>query len=326
MISTRTSRSPGVTLARPSLRRKPLSTRRHPQSRGPAERYQRRLILYVIPALLVLVLLIGYPVIYGFLISLRSWNLLVGGNTFVGGANYRQIVGSAEFQQSLILTGLYTGVGTVIELLCGLSLALLVREGLRRSLRGFGAIRVVLLLPVAIAPMVWAFYFAGLMEPTLGPFSRLLAAVHGPTLSWFNSPHTALLALMVVDIWQWSPFMFTLIIAGLLALPPSVREAAELDGAGFLQRLWAIELPLLRPVLTVAILLRLITSIQDIEYTYVLTQGGPGRSTNILNFFSYHTAFINYELGLGSAIGFVVLALTVISTLAILYGLRMEVA
>ncbi len=280
------------------------------------------MLWYVLPALVILIVVIAYPLVYALIVSLENWNLLSGLHQWIGLGNYTGLFQSGAFYESLKLTAIYTGASVALELVLGLALALIVREGIRRALRGFQAIRVLLLLPFAIAPLIWGFYFTQLMDPSFGTFDQLLKLVHGPDIAWVNNPHLALASLVVVDVWQWTPFMFTIILGGLLSLPDSVREAAMLDGASWVRRLVYVELPLLRPVILVALLIRVIDSLKYLDIVYVLTGGGPGTATNTLNFFGFNVGFSEYLLGQAAAIAFVVFVIIMLATVAILGGMR----
>lgn len=283
-----------------------------------ARKNEQSMLRYVLPALIVLLAVIAYPFVYGAVVSLQSWNLESGVRYWVGLGNYASLFGSGALWHSLEVTAIYTGVGVAAELVFGLALALVIREGIRRGLRGIQAVRVLLLLPVAIAPLIWGFYFSQLMDPSFGTFDELLRLVHGPQLTWVNGTGSALPSLILVQVWQWTPFMFTLLLGGLLSVPPMLREAASLDGASWFRRLMSIELPVLRPVVIVALLIQIITSLQYLDYVYVLTSGGPGTATNILNYYGFSTGFTQFMMGQAAAIAFVVFGVSVLASLTVL--------
>ena len=135
---------------------------------------------------------------------------------------------------------------------------------------------------------------------------------------WVNDKNLAIFSLVLADVWQWTPFMFAILLAGLMALPTDVVEAARMDGAGGWRILFAIELPMLRPVLLVTLLIRTIDSLRYLDLVLVITQGGPGRSTEILNFLAYRTSFQEFQLGRGAALAFIVLALVMLAAAALL--------
>ena len=278
-------------------------------------------LAFVAPSLLCLAATIGYPLVQAVTTSLYRWNLISGTKRWNGLQNYIDIVQDPETTRVVTVTILYTGLSVAVELVLGFALALAFRKGLQKRLWGFPILRVVLCVPIVIAPLIWAFYFKSMYSP-FGAFNVVLGWFGGEPVPWVNSPHLALYSLIIADAWQWTPFMFAVILAGLMTLPSEVLEAARVDGASWIQVLWWIELPLLRPVLLVAVLLRLIDSIKNIDLVLVITQGGPGTSTEILNFFAYRTSFQAFQVGYGAALALIVLVLILGLVLILLSTLR----
>lgn len=278
--------------------------------------------IFLLPTLLILLVVIAYPIIHSLWISLHYWNLISNVERWVGIDNFLDLLTGPELPHSLAVTAVYTGGGVAIQLVLGLGLAVLVRAGLRRRLRGFSGIRVLLLVPVLVPPLLWGFYFRSFFSPQFGLFNQVLQSLGLPQVLWVNDPHLALWSLMLADTWQWTPFIFTILVAGLLALPWDVEEAAKLDGANGWQVFRLIELPLLAPVILVAVLLRVIDSIQYLDLVYVITQGGPGTATELLNFLSFRTGFREFQMGQAAAIAYVVLAVIMAVTIALVRLLR----
>lgn len=292
-------------------------------ARSQAERRARRTaLLYVLPSLVCLAAVILHPLAMAVLTSLYRWNLISGRKIWHGFQNYLDIVTDPETWRVAMTTVTYTGTAVALEFVAGFALALVFRAGLARRLRAFSMLRVVISIPILIAPLIWAFYFRSLYSPQFGAFNLLLGQLGLGPIPWVNDPHLALLALIVADAWQWTPFMFAVILAGMMALPGEVAEAARIDGAGPAQILWHVELPLLRPVLLVALLLRLIDSIKNLDLVLVITQGGPGTSTEILNFFAYRVTFQAFQVGRGAALAIIVFLVILLMVLALLRILR----
>jgi ABC-type sugar transport system permease subunit len=275
-------------------------------------------LIYIAPALVVLALIFIYPLVDAFWTSLLRWNLISNVKRWTGFGNYAAILSDPAFLAVCKVTFVYSGLSILLEFALGLGLALAVRAGLRQGLPGFGLIRVLVLAPLLVAPLLWAFYFRSFYSPQFGLFNLVLNGLGLPTVLWVNDARIALLSLVIADVWQWTPFMFSILLAGLLALPGDVVEAARVDGAGNWTILTAIELPMLRPVLLVSILIRTIDSLRYLDLVLVITQGGPGRSTEILNFLAYRTAFQEFQFGKGAALAFIVLALVMVAASALL--------
>jgi ABC-type sugar transport system permease subunit len=288
-------------------------------SRSPSDwRSPGAALVYIAPALVVLVAIFLYPLVDAFWTSLHRWNLISNVKRWTGFGNYASILSDPAFLGVIKVTFLYSGAAILLEFGLGLGLALAVRAGLRQGLPGFGLMRVLILAPLLVAPLLWAFYFRSFYSPQFGLFNALLNGVGLPSVLWVNDSSTALLSLVIADVWQWTPFMFSILLAGLLALPVDVVEAARVDGAGNLRILTAIELPMLRPVLLVSVLIRTIDSLRYLDLVLVITQGGPGRSTEILNYLAYRTAFQEFQFGRGAALAFIVLALVMVAASGLL--------
>ena len=275
-------------------------------------------LAFMAPAILTLVAIFIYPLLYSFWISLQRWSLISGVQKWTGLGNYAAILTDPALPTTLRVTLVYSGLSVILELGLGLLLALLVRAGLRRRIAAFPAIRILLMVPLLVAPLLWAFYFRSFFSPQFGLFNQALAALGLPQVLWVNDPGIAIYSLVAADVWQWTPFMFSILLSGLLSLPNDVVEAAKVDGASNFQIIRLIELPLLRPVLLVAVIMRLIDSLRYLDLVLVITQGGPGNSTEILNFMAYRTSFQQLQIGRGSAIAFVVFALVMLAAVALL--------
>lgn len=275
-------------------------------------------LAFMAPAVLVLVAIFVYPLVYSFWISLQRWSLISGVQRWTGLGNYVAIFSDPMLPGTIRVTLVYSALSVSLELIFGLLLALLVRAGLKRHLPAFPAIRVLLMAPLLVAPLLWAFYFRSFFSPQFGLFNQVLGALGLPGVLWVNDPNLALYSLVLADVWQWTPFMFSILLSGLLSLPNDVVEAARVDGATGPQIIRFIELPMLGPVLLVAIIMRLIDSLRYLDLVLVITQGGPGTSTEILNFLAYRTSFQQFQVGRGAAVAFVVFALVMIAAVVLL--------
>ncbi len=279
-------------------------------------------LLWIAPAGLTLLLVFAYPLASSFSMSLESWNLISNVRRWVGAGNYVSILSNPALPGILWITVVYTGLSVILEFGLGLALAVLVRAGLRQRLPGFALIRILIMTPLLVAPLLWAFYFRAFFSPQFGLFNDVLNAMGLPIVLWVNDPALAVYSLVGADVWQWTPFMFSILLAGLLSLPTDIVEAAKLDGAHAWTIFWRIEMPLLKPIVLVAVLMRTIDSLRYLDLILVITQGGPGTSTTILNFLAYRTAFQEFQIGRGAALAFCVFAVVLVAALAMLRTMR----
>jgi ABC-type sugar transport system permease subunit len=273
---------------------------------------------FMAPALVALVAIFIYPLGYSFWLSLLRWNLISGAKRWTGIGNYLQILSDPSLLVTIRVTLVYSGLSVLLEMSLGLALAVLIRAGLRRRLAGFPAMRVLIMAPLLVAPLLWAFYFRSFFSPQFGLFNQALEAVGLPPVLWVNTSDLALYSLVLADVWQWTPFVFSILLAGLLSLPGDVVEAARMDGAGGWAVFRLIELPMLRPVLLVALIMRTIDSLRYLDLVLVITQGGPGTSTEILNYLAYRTSFQEFQIGKGAAYAFIVFAMVLLAAIVLL--------
>ncbi|GLS22401.1 sugar ABC transporter permease [Labrys miyagiensis] len=277
---------------------------------------------FVAPSIICLACVIGYPLVQAIATSLYRWNLISGNQRWAGINNFIDILQNPDTVQVAVTTSIYTGLAVAIEFVAGYALALVIRAGMSRRLRGFPMFRVILCVPLFIAPLIWAFYFRSIYGPNFGAFNELLAWFGLPGVPWVNDPNLAIYSLVVADAWQWTPFMFAIILAGMQTVPEEVLEAARVDGASTFQILYLVELPILKPILLIALLLRMIDALKNIDLIIVITQGGPGTSTEILNYYAYRTSFLDFQVGRGAALSLIVFAVIMALVLLLLTALR----
>jgi multiple sugar transport system permease protein len=270
------------------------------------ERWLRFLLL--LPAVLLLIVFSVYPLLYSLYTSL--FNYRFGQlTTFAGFANYQSMFTDAAFWGSIGTTLFFAAIVVPFELLLGLGLALILVEDVRfRSIY-----RTVFIIPMVLAPVVVGIIFRLIYDSEFGMPNYILENIlHLPRADWLGSPALALPSIMLMDIWQWTPFMFIVLLAGLQAIPVDLLEAARVDGATYLQTLRRIILPLLRPTILVALLVRTMDAIRLFDQIYVTTQGGPGTSTEVVSFYIYKTAFKFSKMTYASALLVVLLVITLI--------------
>lgn len=270
--------------------------------------------LFLAPAAVVLAVALIYPVGYMVWASFLNWNpsQRIGDAEFVGMANYTRLLSDAQFRESFGVTLSFAAVVVSVEMVLGVGLALL----LDRELRGMTVLRTLFILPMMIAPIVVGLMWRYMYHPTVGTFNRTLTALGFEPVPWLSDPTWAFVSVVVADVWQWTPFIFILSLAALQSLPRSAMEAARIDGATPLQTIVYIKLPLMLPVLIVTALLRLIDAFKVLEVILVMTNGGPGLSTEILSLRIARTASEFRELGTAAAMSNLLLVLLMILTLA----------
>jgi len=254
--------------------------------------------------MLVMLGVFGLPLLFSGYLSFQGWapdQALFGGR-FTGLDNYQDLLTDPEFIGSLGITFGYTAATVAAELAFGLGIALL----LNIDLPGIALFRTFLVVPMMITPVVAAFCWKLLLDPDHGVINYWI----GQHIVWLGRPDTALLAVGVVNVWQNAPYVSVLLLAGLRSLPHEPVEAARIDGATRVQMFWHITLPLLRPYLMVALLLRTIFEFRSFDNIYVMTSGGPANATMTLSMFTYLASFVRFDLSLGAAASWLMLLMS----------------
>ncbi len=279
--------------------------------------------LFMMPALAILAVALMYPIGYMVYASFLDWNpsQRIGQAAFVGWRNYVFLLNDPKFHESFGVTMIFAASVVSIEMVLGVGLALL----LDRNLRGMSVLRTLFILPMMIAPIVVGLMWRLMYHPTAGIFNRALKGAGLSPVPWLSDANWALASIIIADIWQWTPFIFILALAALQSLPKSALEAARIDGANGWQQIVHIKLPLMLPVLVVTCLLRLIDAFKVLEVVLVLTNGGPGLSTEILSLRISRTASEFRELGKAAAMSNILLGLLLLLTMAMfIYGKAAE--
>jgi multiple sugar transport system permease protein len=257
-----------------------------------------------------LVLLLGVsviPLLYSVRISLLSFRF---GNPyrFVGLNNYIHLFRDLGFWHSLGITAIFTVVAVAIEFVLGLSLALLVAGNLHFK----GLFRTAFMLPMVVTPVIVGITFRFIFTSDLGIVSYLTRMIFGKQFNFLSTPELALPAVIVVNVWEWTSFMFLVLLAGLHSLPTEPFEAARVDGASPWQIFRDFTLPLLKPVILIALLIRTMDAFTTFDSIFILTAGGPGTSTETVSLYVYNTAFQFLQLGYAAAMVLVILILLVL--------------
>ncbi|WP_299649329.1 carbohydrate ABC transporter permease [uncultured Tateyamaria sp.] len=278
--------------------------------------------MFMAPAAVIMAIALLYPLGYMVWGSFRDWNpsQSIGEAEFVGLKNYIFLWSDPNFHESLGVTLRFAFFVVSIEMVLGVGLALL----LDRDIRGMSVLRTMFILPMMIAPVVVGLMWRYMYHPTIGTFNRFLESIGLPKVDWLGD--YALTSIIIADIWQWTPFIFILSLAALQSLPRSALEAARIDGATPWQQIIHIKLPLMMPVLIVTGLLRLIDAFKVLEVILVMTNGGPGLSTEILALRISRTATEFRELGVAAAMSNYLLILLLLLTVAMFAFTRWQEA
>ncbi len=268
--------------------------------------------LFLAPAGLVLAFALFYPICYMIYASFLDWNpsQRIGEAEFVGLRNYFKLFSDDAFRESMGVTLKFAAVVVTIEMFLGVGLALL----LDRNIRGMSVLRTLFILPMMIAPIVVGLMWRYMYHPTVGIFNKTLKSWGFDGIPWLSDGSWAFASVVIADVWQWTPFIFILSLAALQSLPASAIEASRIDGASGWQQILYIKLPLMLPVLIVTLLLRLIDSFKVLEVILVMTNGGPGLSTEILSLRINRTASEFRELGEAAAMSNLLLIVLLILT------------
>ncbi len=267
------------------------------------------------PALIAMIAILIYPLGYSFVMSFYRWDLASPSQYFVGLSNYRDTFNSLGFQQTLRVQLIFSFVTIAIEVVAGIGVAVLVNS----KLRGLKLARTLLLVPPMIAPAVVGLNFRWLFNGQYGLVNAILRYLGLPEAPWLSDPNWALASVMIADIWQNTPLLVLLFLAGLQSLPQEPIEAAQVDGASPWGIFWHITLPLLRPVIMIVLMLRIIDTFRTFDVIWLMTQGGPGGATNLVTVNAYLLAFQSASFGHASAVSYIALFLSPIF-LALLYG------
>ena len=264
--------------------------------------------LLVAPAVLLILALSVYPLLFSLWVLVVNYDFTVPGHAFVGLRNFTRVLADPVARWSIWVTVLLSTINVVIEFLLGLALAL----AMVRSFRGRGIIMSLLIIPLFISPVIVGQAWALLLQRPFGPTNFILSHILGRevTIGWLTEAPWNFIALILADVWQWTPFMFVLLLAGLTAIPPNLYEAAELDGVGGWRAFWWITLPQLAPMILLALTFRILDAIRLFDTIYIMTGGGPGTNTYSSSFYLYTLGFTQFHLSEATAGAWIFLILT----------------
>lgn len=268
--------------------------------------------VYLGPAVAVMAVACLYPLLSALQLGFYDWSMGTpwGDAKWVGLDAFVSAFKDEAVWRSLVTTLIFAFVCVVAEMVLGIALAL----ALEGDVRGMAFFRTLFILPMMIAPIAVGLTWRYLFDAQFGLLNAILAAFGAAPVGWLAQEHTAFIAIIIADIWQWTPFVFIMMIAALANVDSAVIEAARIDGATWWQTTFRVKLPMIMNVIVITLLMRLIDAFRVLEVIYILTFGGPGDSTEILSLHIYKTAFVGQRLGSAAAIS--VLLLIVVAALS----------
>lgn len=276
--------------------------------------------IFPLPAAIFILIMMAFPVLYTFWVSFTDWSVSSGGEvSFIGMKNYVDLFSDSRFYNAIKLTFYFTLLSVGVETVLGVAIALI----LNREFRGKGIAKTILLLPMVATPVAIGLAWTLFYEPTIGLANYTLKGMGLPVSNWLASKDMVIPALAIVDIWEWTPMIALIVLAGLASMPTEPFEAAKVDGATTFQTFRYITLPLLYPTILVAIVLRSIDAFKTYDIIYTMTAGGPGFASETLNIYAYSLGFGYFRFGMASSALVALLAIVLGSSLLILWIRKM---
>jgi len=264
---------------------------------------------FLLPSLIVILCVVALPIIYSFIVSFYNYTFIDPGfSSFAGIQNYLSILQDSYFWNSLWVTLKFVVLVVLIEFCIGFLIALM----LSRDIRFKGFYYAILTIPMLMSPVAVGLIWKMLLHPSLGIINFILNRVGLSPVDWLGNSTNAFLSVIFVDIWQQVSFMIMVLLAGLVSLPKDIFEAADIDGASEMQKLYYIKIPLMGPVIFAAVTLRVLFAFRTFDLIYVLTRGGPGVATDVLSYYIYRQTFMGLDVGKASAGSFILLAIIMV--------------
>lgn len=277
--------------------------------------------VFIGPALLLMAIVLLYPLIFSFKLSFQEWHMLKQEQPVWNGIqNYITLLTSSDFWHSLGLQAAFVGISVSLELTIGFAVAIL----FNRDFWGSKIARALLLLPIFVLPVISGLTFRFMYNPQYGAINFILKKLGLPAIAWLSRPGSAFAAIIIQDIWRMWPFMFILLYAGLTTLPKEPYEAATLDGASGWDIFVHITVPLMKPTILIAIILRTVDALKAFSEIFVMTNGGPGNATTLLSVHIYKNAFKFWDLGYSAAASYALVAMALILSVVLVKNMFTE--
>ncbi|MDB2579533.1 MAG: sugar ABC transporter permease [Tateyamaria sp.] len=263
---------------------------------------------FLLPALLTLAAIILFPLIFTVRVSFSSWDVYQSGLDYIGGRNYARLIEDTRFWESLLRLSGMSFITVTLQYVLGFALALAVWQ----NMAGGRIFRVLFLVPMMTTPVVMSVIWRTVFHESLGPANDLLSMVGVGPVPWLSSAAGAFVSVVIVEVWQWTPFMFLLLFAGLVSLPREPYLAAAIDGASPMRTFWQVTFPLMAPISIGAIIIRLIEASKIMDTVYVMTSGGPGTATETPSYYIYIRGLREFQVGYSAALSLAYLVLMII--------------
>lgn len=274
------------------------------------------------PAVFVILLIGLFPIIYTAIVSFQNFDMFAEDPSFQGLRHYERLIGDGRFWLSILHTLIFLVVALPLELVLGLLLAVLFLD----RLPGKQIFIALLILPVVTSPIIAGATWRLLFDNRFGPINQIIGwfTAEPATILWTVNPVYVYPAILLAEVWQWTPFMFLLLLAGLSNVDQSLSEAAELDGASFWQTFWFVMLPVIKPVIVIACLIRALDLFRLFDVIWALTRGGPGTMSETVSIYAYVLAFQQFDTSYAAALAVVIII--ILSAIVILALKRIEIA
>lgn len=265
-------------------------------------------IAFPAPAMITLFIIVIFPVVYNIYMSLNKWKIGLGSPKFIGLQNYLDAFFDPRFWNGLKIMFYFSGLSLSIEIILGLLIAVY----FNKEFKGSNFVQTIYIFPFAATPVAIALIWRIMLNPQIGVLNYFLSLVGLPGSLWVSDSRTVIISLVLVDVWKWTPMITLIVLAGLKSLPKDPYEAAVIDGANAFHIFSHITVPLIRPVLITALILRSLDNLKEFDIIYTITQGGPGIASETLYLYSYKTAFNFFKAGYGSTLIIIVFLLVLL--------------
>ena len=270
----------------------------------------RHKFVFLFPGLFVLIGILIFPIIFTIRLSLSGWNSYTPEMNFIGITNYiRLFTDDPRFWESFFRLSFLSVTTVILQYVIGFALALIVW----REIKFKRFFRVIFLIPMMTTPVIMTVIWRTFFHESLGPLNDLLGRVGVEPILWLSDPVIAKFTVIIVEVWQWTPFMFLLLLAGLLSLPKEPFLAAAIDGASSFRKFVYVTFPLMAPISIGAIIIRLIEASKIMDTVFVLTSGGPGTATETSSFYIYIKGLREFQMGYAATLSFTYLVIMIIS-------------
>ena len=280
--------------------------------------------VWVAPMMAALLGLTIFPFIFLIYLSFHEWSLLIETRRFfIGLDNYRTLLSDGSFHTALFNTGVFVVLGVSVQMILGTAIALYIH--FRIPERWQGLIQTSLLFPMMISYVAVALLWRFLWSGSLGLINYFAITFGLPPQDWLGDPTMSIVTIIIADIWQWTPFVILVALAGLQGIPEDILEAAKLDGAKRFSMFRHIIFPMIKPVLLVVLLFRIADSYRVFDKVFLMTDGGPGESSLVLSLIIYRTSFQNGRFGLAAAMSIIMLVIiSIVAFILVTRARKME--